>query len=148
MEGGGAREEGEIEILLAVLLGQVNYSSGTNQPTGVPKSESGCQCQQKLPNSIHPHTFQAYLLTGRLKEAILTRFLYHYSQIPPPTQHLNCITVPIVVWTSSLALDRYTCNYLHPSRLFLSTSDPFCTTNYLHAQWTWAGCMPVMQSCS
>ena len=60
---GGAREEGEIEILLAVLLGQVNYSSGTNQPTDVPKSESGCQCQQKLPNSIHPHTFQAYLLT-------------------------------------------------------------------------------------
>jgi len=51
------------EILLAVLLGQVNYSSGTNQPTDVPKSESGCQCQQKLSNSIHPHTFQAYLLT-------------------------------------------------------------------------------------
>lgn len=59
--GGG--EEGEIEILLAVLLGQVNYSSGTNQPTGVPKRESGCQCQQKLPNSIHPHTFQTYFLT-------------------------------------------------------------------------------------
>lgn len=75
----GAREEGEIEILLAVLLGQVNYSSGTNQPTGVPKSESGCQCQQKLPNSIHPHTFQAYLLMWQTQGG-------HTNWIPVPLQ--------------------------------------------------------------